>query len=129
LHIGEYLEGRLVPSGRVEANWGEPVSSWLRRRTTEMQIAEPPFDGAAPLAADHAVTWLRPHLTLTLRHGGRAADGTLRFPVAVALREDVEPAACVRRNPVPPPHDLPRPAGWRPTVLSRLPFPEPPPRL
>ena len=125
LHVGEYLEGRLVPSGRVEATWPEPVPAWLRGRVADLQVAEPPYDGAAPLPTDHPVTWVRPQLTVTLRHGGRTAGGTLRFPVAVALREDVEPAACVRRNPVPPPHDMPRPSGWRPTVLSTLPFPEP----
>ncbi|HXA27361.1 MAG TPA: hypothetical protein VN193_01320 [Candidatus Angelobacter sp.] len=127
LHVGEYLEGRLVPSGCVEATWAEPVPSWLLRRVDELRVAEPPYDGHAPVPTDHPVTWLRPQLTVTVRHGGRAGDGTLRFPVAVALREDLEPAACVRRNPAPPPHDMPRPSGWRPTVLSTLPFPEPPP--
>jgi bifunctional non-homologous end joining protein LigD len=127
LHLGEYLDGRLVPCGRAEANWAEPVSAWMRRRTAELQVPEPPFDGAAPLPTDRPVTWLRPHLTITVHHGGRASDGTLRFPVAVALREDIEPASCVRRAAVPPPYDMPRPPGWRPTVLTRLPFPEPPP--
>lgn len=125
LHAGEYVEGRLVPIGRVEANWSEPVAAWLRRRTAELDVAEPPYDGAGPLPTDRPVTWLRPHLTATLRHGGRTADGALRFPVAVALREDLEPAACARRTPVAPPHDVPRPSGWRPTVLATLPFPEP----
>ncbi|HZS15397.1 MAG TPA: hypothetical protein VFC09_12435 [Candidatus Dormibacteraeota bacterium] len=125
LHGGEYVEGRLVPCARVEANWSEPVASWLRARVTELATDEAPYDGGVPPHVDGEVAWLRPHLTVTLRHGGRAADGMLRFPVAVALREDLEPAACVRRAPVPPPHDVPRPAGWRPTVLSTLPFPEP----
>ena len=125
LHIGEYVEGRLVPCGRAEANWTEPITSWLRRRVAGQQVAEPPYDAGTPLATDRPVNWLRPHLTLTVRHGGRATDGTLRFPVAVAVREDLEPAACVRRAPVRPPHDMPRPGGWRPTVLSTLPFAEP----
>jgi bifunctional non-homologous end joining protein LigD len=128
LHAGEYVEGRLVPIGRVEASWSEPVADWLHRRAAELAAAEPPYDGAVPLRTDRPVQWLRPHLTMTLRHGGRAAGGTLRFPVAVALREDLEPAACARRSAVPPPHDVPRPSGWRPTVLSTLPFPEPPAR-
>jgi bifunctional non-homologous end joining protein LigD len=125
LHLGEYLDGRLVPSGRAEATWAEPTANWLRRRVEELEIAEPPYDTQPPLRTDRPVTWLRPHLTLTVRHGGRAGDGTLRFPVPVALREDLEPAACVRRAPVPPPHDMPRPGGFRPTVLSTLPFTEP----
>lgn len=122
LHAAEYVDGRLVPIGRVEANWGEPTSSWLRRRVAEQAVPDPPYDGVLPLPTDRPVTWLRPHITVTLRHGGRTAGGALRFPVAVALREDLEPAACVRRTPVAPPHDVPRPSGWRPTVLSPLPF-------
>jgi bifunctional non-homologous end joining protein LigD len=129
LHIGEYVEGHLVPCGRAEANWTEPITTWLRRRVAELHVAEPPYDAGAALPADRAVTWLRPQLTLTVRHGGRGGDGMLRFPVVVAVREDLEPAACVRRPPVPPPHDMPHAGGWRPTVLSTLPFTEahPPP--
>jgi bifunctional non-homologous end joining protein LigD len=125
LHLGDYVDGRLVPCGYAGATWGEPTSGWLRKLSEELRIAEPPYDGAAPLLTDRPVMWLRPHVTLTVRHGGRAGDGTLRFPVPVALREDLDPAACVRRAPVPPPHDRPRPGGFRPTVLSTLPFTEP----
>ncbi|HZS14184.1 MAG TPA: hypothetical protein VFC09_06260, partial [Candidatus Dormibacteraeota bacterium] len=44
LHAGEYVDGRLLPVGRVEANWSEPVAGWLRDRTAELGVAEPPFD-------------------------------------------------------------------------------------
>lgn len=123
LHLAERLDGRWVPAGRAEASWPEVVDVWLRGQVDALRTAEPPFAADVPQGA--AVTWLRPHLTVTACHGGRANDGTLRFPVAVALREDVDPATCVRRPPVPPPHDQPRAGGFRPTVLATLPFAEP----
>jgi bifunctional non-homologous end joining protein LigD len=129
LHLAERLDGRWVPAGRAEASWPEVVDVWLRGHIDALHAAQPPFDAAAMRAGGPApgsrLTWLRPHLTLTVRHGGRATDGTLRFPVAVALREDVDPATCVRRLPVEPPHDQPRSGGFRPTVLATLPFAEP----
>jgi len=112
LHLAEYLDGRLVPAGRAEAKWSATVAAWLRRRVEELVQTEAP-----------PVAWLRPHLTATVRHGGRAADGSLRFPVVLALREDLDPAGCVRRSPAPPPPDQPRTGGFRPTVLHTLPFP------
>jgi len=129
LHLGEYVDGRLVPAGRAQASWGETVAAWLARRTAELRAAQAPYDtgsgaGAAAASGD-AVAWLRPHLTATVRHGGRAADGTLRFPVAVALREDLDPAGCVRRAPAPPPPDQSVSTGFRPTVLATLPFTDP----
>jgi hypothetical protein len=118
------VDGRLLRIGQVDANWPETVDLWLRRRVAELRLAEPPCD---PAADDIEVAWLRPHLTATVHHGGRARDGSLRFPMVVALREDLDPAACARRDPVPPPHDRPRPGGFRPTVLSTLPFTDPRP--
>ena len=122
LLLGEYDDGRLVFAGRAEESWPDEVGAFLRRQIDDLRVAVPPLDAPRGLGD---VVWLRPHLTLTVRHGGRAGDGTLRFPVAVALREDVDPAACVRRTPVAPPDDQPRPGGFRPTVLSTLPFTDP----
>jgi len=129
LHLAEQVDGRWVAVGRLEAGWSEIVDVWLRHQVESLRTAEPPFDAAAmaapgaPSPAPGAtLAWLRPHLTATVRHGGRGPGGVLRFPVAVALREDVDPATCVRRTPVAPPHDLPRAGGFRPTVLATLPF-------
>ncbi len=129
LHVAEQLDGRWVPAGRVEASWSGMVDVWLRRQIESLRTSEAPYDEAAMQLAPApawgaSLAWLRPHLTVSMRHGGRGADGLLRFPVAVALREDIEPATCVRRLPVPPPHDRPRPGGFRPTVLATLPFTE-----
>ena len=125
LVLAEQLDGRWVPAGRAEAGWTEVVDVWLRRQVEALRTGEPLLDLAGVAPGTAGLTWLRPHLTVTVRHGGRAADGTQRFPVAVAVREDIDPATCVRRAAVPPPHDRPLPGGFRPTVLATLPFTEP----
>ena len=73
-------------------------------------------------AAGETVTWLRPGVVATVRHHGRDEAGRLRLPATVALRDDIDPAWCIRRPPVPPPAETPLPSGFRPTVLSTLPF-------
>jgi ATP-dependent DNA ligase len=123
IHLGEHVDGRLESVGRAQQSWGDVVAGWLRRHAEELRVDEPPHAGAD----GRGVVWLRPHLTATVRHGGRAGDGSLRFPVAVALREDLDPAGCVRRLPAPTPPDQPRPGGFRPTVLATLPFTDPRP--
>ena len=73
--------------------------------------------------AEPGTTWLRPELVATVRFHGRGADGRLRLPSLVALREDVDPGRCVRREPVPPPaHRAVELGGFRPTVLTTLPL-------
>jgi bifunctional non-homologous end joining protein LigD len=125
VHLAEHVDGHLVAVGRAEATWPDSVTAWLRTRIDDLRAGDPPCEPAHAAGADGPITWLRPHLTATVRHGGWAGDGTLRFPVAVALREDLDPAACARRDPVPPPHDRPSRGGFRPTVLTTLPFTDP----
>jgi bifunctional non-homologous end joining protein LigD len=133
LHLAEHVDGRLVHVGRAAASWSEVVGRWLAARVEELRVPAPVGELQAsqpapllehPAVAPRQVAWLRPHLTATVRHGGRAGDGTLRFPVVLALREDLDPAGCVRRTAVPPPDDRPRPSGFRPTVLLTLPLSE-----
>ncbi len=122
--IAEYVEGRLVHAGRIEAAWPAEQQEWMSRVVAELRGSEPAIEAAPPPGP---VTWLRPGLTVTIRHGGRAPDGTFRFPVAVALREDRDPAWCIRRDPLPPPGESRPSRGFRPTVLQSLPLEVPSP--
>jgi bifunctional non-homologous end joining protein LigD len=122
--IAEYVEGRLVHAGRIEAAWPAEQQEWMSRVVAGLRGSEPAIEAAPPPGP---VTWLRPGLTVTIRHGGRAPDGTFRFPVAVALREDRDPAWCIRRDPLPPPGESRPSRGFRPTVLQSLPLEVPSP--
>jgi hypothetical protein len=71
---------------------------------------------------------MRSPLIATVDHRGRAADGRLRSAEVVTLRDDIDPAWCIRRDPAPPPPSRPVPArGFRPTVLAALPMDVSPP--
>ena len=116
LLLGEYKGGRLVPAGTVAAPADRPTAGWLRRRLLGLRVAHPQLPGPSPAA----VTWLRPALTATVDHEGRTSDGSLRSPSLIAVRDDVDPVWCVRRDAVFPPQPLRR--RFMPTVLEALPL-------
>jgi bifunctional non-homologous end joining protein LigD len=120
LLLGEQHSGRLVDAGLVPVRLPASVERWLRERLGDLAAPGPPCSRA--IAPEGDVRWLVPELVATVRHGGRLAGGQLRRPELVALRDDRDPAWCVRRNPVPPPADVEPPRGFRPTVLHTLPF-------
>jgi bifunctional non-homologous end joining protein LigD len=120
LLLGEQHSGRLVDAGLVPVGLPASVERWLRERLGELAASEPPCPRA--IAPEGDVRWLVPELVATVRHSGRLAGGQLRRPELVALRDDRDPAWCVRRNPVPPPAGVEPPRGFRPTVLHTLPF-------
>jgi bifunctional non-homologous end joining protein LigD len=117
LILGEYVAGRLVFAGQVEGPQELMVSRWLGQRAFALRVGSAMLEGVQPAHA----TWLRPALTATVRHHGRAARGTLLHPALVAVRDDVDPRWCLRRPAVPPPAAA-RPSGFAPTLLVPLPL-------
>ncbi|MGO8686366.1 MAG: hypothetical protein ACLQT7_04155 [Candidatus Dormibacteria bacterium] len=105
LQLAEHLGSRLVDAGRAE----------IAETSTLWRWAAPGGRMRSPVIA-------------TVDHRGRGADGSLRQPEVVTLRDDVDPTWCIRRDPVPPPPGRPvAGAGFRPTVLAALPLEMPPP--
>jgi bifunctional non-homologous end joining protein LigD len=100
LQLAEHVGSRLVEAGRAE----------IAETSTLWRWAAPGGRMRSPLIA-------------TVDHRGRAADGSLRQPEVVTLRDDIDPNWCIRRHPVPPPAGGPVAAGgFRPTVLTALPL-------
>jgi bifunctional non-homologous end joining protein LigD len=120
LLLAEQVDGRLVESGRVAADWPAEIAAWLGSRLDELAMAT----GLWPVdvTGGERLSWLRPDLCATVRHHGRDGGGRFRLPSVVALRSDRDPAWCIRRTPVPPPLETPVHGGFRPTVLHTLPF-------
>jgi ATP-dependent DNA ligase len=118
LVLAEQVAGRLVFAGRVDGPRDAVADGWLRRRLTELRSDSPMVDVAAESIN---TVWLRPLLCATVAHSGRDARGVLREPVLIAVRDDVDPAWCVRREPLPPPRDE-RGSAFLPTVLMPLPM-------
>lgn len=122
LLLGEYDRGHLVSCGRVKGPRHAAVERWLGERAAPLATLEPPAGSAGASAFSSAgdTVWLRPGLCATVTHDGRARDGTLREPVLLAVRDDVDPQWCMRRDPVPPPAAARR--SFAPTVLLPLPL-------
>jgi bifunctional non-homologous end joining protein LigD len=120
LLLGEHQGGRLVDAGWVTVEPSAPVARWLERRVGELATAAAAYPCA--VAPSGEVCWLQAELVATVRHDGRLSGGQLRHPRLVALRDDRDPAWCLRRTPLPPPASEERSRGFRPTVLHTLPF-------
>ena len=119
LLLGEFVAGRLVFTARVSGPHDVVVERWLRQRAEEAASAAP--CAAIPLA-DSRTRWLRPSLTASVAYGARGPDGSLRQAALLAVRDDVDPAWCVRREPVQPPRSASARVAFNPTLLVPLPF-------
>ena len=120
LLLGEHHGGRLVDAGLVPVRLPASIERWLLERLGDLAAPAPPCPRA--IAPEGDVRWLLPELVATVRHSGRLSGGQLRRPELVALRDDRDPAWCLRRNPVPPPDGVEPLRGFHPTVLHTLPF-------
>jgi len=122
LLLGEQDAGRLAYSGRVKGPRHAAVEQWMAARAATLATLDPNLTGA-PLRRFSTAgdcVWLRPGICATVSHEGRLKDGTLREPALIAVRDDVDPGWCVRRDPVPPPARTAR--SFSPTVLLPLPL-------
>jgi bifunctional non-homologous end joining protein LigD len=118
--LSEVEEGRLVDAGRVPVVDAEDARA-ITDAAASLRIPGRLVSDGGP--AEPGTAWLSPDLVVTVRHHGRGADGRLRLPSLVALRTDVDPDRCVRRDPVAPPASRAvEPAAFRPTVLATLPL-------
>ena len=118
LVLGLHEAGRLGMAGWVTGPHDMVIERWLERTAAPLTGGAPP----AGFGSGEAVTWLRPGLTATVSHHGSERDGTLRRPALLAVRDDVDPAWCMRREPVPPPRSTPPDGGFQPTLLVPLPL-------
>jgi bifunctional non-homologous end joining protein LigD len=119
--LADWTCGRLELVGTAAVPGGAPTR-WLAGAVEG--AADPSvLEGAA--AAGPEVTWVRPRLVATVeRMASPSGRPRLTEFELVALRDDVDPQWCLRREPLPPPE-----AGARlplrqfsPTVLSALPI-------
>jgi bifunctional non-homologous end joining protein LigD len=117
--LADWTEGRLGLVGTAAIE-NPDTGRWL---AASVQVTrEVVVDGAGTVGA--GVTWVHPRLVATVEPAGDTGDGVVPVWRLVALRDDVDPAWCVRRPAVDPPrataHQPLRP--FSPTVLSGLPL-------
>ncbi|HLJ53847.1 MAG TPA: non-homologous end-joining DNA ligase, partial [Chthonomonadaceae bacterium] len=105
LLLGQFDSGgRLQYAGHVGTGFDERTLNDVLRSMEPLRSPNQPF--AASPRANAPVTWLRPELVATVRYMARTADGILRAPVFVGLRQDKEAAEARTADPAVPPANV-----------------------
>jgi bifunctional non-homologous end joining protein LigD len=116
LHLAQLAdgEGRLIYAGRVGSGFDEKLLVRIRAELEPHQTARPKMLGARPDAV--ATKWTAPRLVCEVKYQDWPADGVLRFPVFLRLREDKSPHEC-RHAPLANSASLPPADDLQPRVV------------
>ncbi len=90
-------EGKLTYAGHVGTGFDETLLNDLKKRLEPLHTDRCPFPTEPPTNAP--ATWVRPELVAEVKYSQWTADGRLRAPVFLRLREDKAPED-VRREEV-----------------------------
>jgi bifunctional non-homologous end joining protein LigD len=96
LVLGAYEDGRLVYIGHVGAGFTEATLEDLHARLARLARAKPPF--ASPPRTNTPVTWVAPRLVCEVKFREWTAEGIMRQPVFLGLRDDKSPREIVRET-------------------------------
>jgi bifunctional non-homologous end joining protein LigD len=97
LLVGYYEEGLLVFAGKVGTGYTADMLRELGARLRKLEAAESPFAEARPIP--RGTHWTRPELVAQIGFAEWTADGRLRQPRFLGLRDDKRPAEVVRERP------------------------------
>jgi bifunctional non-homologous end joining protein LigD len=116
LHLGLYENGRLVYVSKVGTGFDEPMLALIAEKLRPLARATSPFEVGTPAGRGHR--WVEPQLVCEVRFTEWTADGGIRHPAFLGLRDDKRPEECRREvplseTPAPPVHS---PSADRPTV-------------
>jgi bifunctional non-homologous end joining protein LigD len=92
LHLAALEAGGLVYCGRAGSGFDEEQLVTLRALLDESRREAPPCAG--PVPADRGHVWLEPRFVAEVRYLTWTADGMLRQPVFLRLRDDKPPEEC-----------------------------------
>jgi DNA ligase D-like protein (predicted ligase) len=96
LLLGYYDDGELRYAGKVGTGFDQATLRDLAGRMAELRRDDPPFAGAAAIR-ERDVTWVEPELVAQVGFTEWTADGRLRHPRFLGLRDD-KPAGKVVRE-------------------------------
>jgi bifunctional non-homologous end joining protein LigD len=116
LHLAVNGARGLEYCGRVGTGFSDAQLVAVRAALDERLGAAPPCGGPLPSGREHV--WVAPGLVAEVRYLERTADGNLRHPVFVRLRDDKTPEECVLEEPslAPEPEQQALESGPRSTV-------------
>lgn len=99
LILGAYRNGQLVYIGHVGTGFAERTLRDLHRRLERLAAARSPFPD--PPRTNTPVTWVEPRLVCEVEFGEWTAEGLMRQPVFLGLRDDKAAAQVVREEAAP----------------------------
>ncbi len=92
LVAGLFRGPRLYFAGGVGSGFDAESLAAVGERLAGIEVAQSPF--IEPPKLKEQVHWTRPELVARVRYSGWTADGALRHPVFLGLREDIDPSDC-----------------------------------
>ncbi|MDA8125146.1 MAG: non-homologous end-joining DNA ligase [Deltaproteobacteria bacterium] len=107
LVLGVFAGERLVPIGHVGGGFTAGMLREIHTRLTPLIREKGPF--AVTPATNGPVTWVEPELVCEVRFQGWTAEGLMRQPVFLRLREDKAAREVLREIPAPEGPPLPSP--------------------
>ncbi|MCQ4079803.1 non-homologous end-joining DNA ligase [Streptomyces sp. RB6PN25] len=96
LLLGYYEGGRLRYAGKAGTGYDDATLVGLRRRLDTLEQPHPAFDEPV---AERTAHWVRPELVARIDFTEWTADGRLRHPRFVGLRDDKKAAEVIREYP------------------------------
>jgi len=98
LHLGLYENGRLVYVSKVGTGFDERMLALIAEKLRPLARAASPFDVGTPAGRGHR--WVEPQLVCEVRFTEWTADGGIRHPAFLGLRDDKRPEDCRREVPL-----------------------------
>ena len=93
LHVGAFEKGALLYCGRAGSGFDEELLVGLRARLENLRRTMPACSGPLPSGREHV--WVEPRLVVEVRYLTWTAEGLLRQPVFLRLRDDKPLEECV----------------------------------
>jgi bifunctional non-homologous end joining protein LigD len=97
LHLGLYEGHRLVYVAKVGTGFDAPTLARIWDRLRPLARPTSPFEVGTPGGRGHH--WVEPALVGEVRFTEWTADGGIRHPAFLGLRDDKSPRQCVRERP------------------------------
>jgi bifunctional non-homologous end joining protein LigD len=118
LLVGVVIEGELRCAGKVGTGFSNALRTQLMRDLKPDAVTTPEVAGAPRM---RAATWVKPRLVAQVEFTEWTADGKLRHPSFMGLRDDKSPMECKLETPSAPPDGKKK----RSSKAKRNPTPEP----
>jgi bifunctional non-homologous end joining protein LigD len=94
LHLGQYVDGKLVYAGRAGSGFSGKQLAETRAKLERLKRRTPACEG--PVPKDKNTTWVEPEVVCEVEYTEWTDEGLLRQPVFVRFRDDKPPTEVTR---------------------------------